>query len=274
MKKLIKTIVVDDEPLARRGLEVRLGEFSNIQLLKSCASGREAIDQIKLLKPDLIFLDIQMPGLNGFQVVQELKQQQIAMPLVVFVTAFDQYAIKAFEINALDYLLKPVDEERLLGAIEKISDTFEHAHDTEHKDKLVQLVSDVTGNDCEQILQELASNTPVSLSQFSDVLAIKDVGETSLVPTKEIVCIDAAGDYMCVHTHADTHILRKTMKELEALLDPKMFIRIHRSTIVNKAFIDKFGNHVNGEYYLILTSGKEMKVSRSYKDKVKLAVLG
>lgn len=274
MNKLIKTIVVDDEPLARRGLEVRLGEFENIQLLKTCGSGHEAIEQIKLLKPDLVFLDIQMPGLNGFQVVQELKQQQLHLPLIVFVTAFDQYAIKAFEIHALDYLLKPVDQERLQAAIKKVTKTIIHANDSAHKDKLVKLVSDVTGNDCQQILQELASNSPVSLSQYSDVLAIKDVGETSLVPTKDIVCIDAAGDYMCVHTYSGTHILRKTMKELEELLDPKMFIRIHRSSIVNKAYIDKFGNHVNGEYYLILTNDKEMKVSRSYKDKVKLAILG
>ncbi|WOH38442.1 LytTR family DNA-binding domain-containing protein [Thalassotalea fonticola] len=274
MNKTLKTIVVDDEPLARKGLAVRLSAFEYIDVCALCSNGREAIQEITKQQPDLVFLDIQMPEINGFQVVQALEEMHEKMPLIIFVTAFDQYAIKAFEIHALDYLLKPVDHDRLEDAIIKVVKTLEHAKDGEHKDKLVQLVSEVTGNDCEKILAELAANGPVSVSQYSDVLAIKDVGETTLVPTKDILCIDAAGDYMCVHTHEGTHILRKTMKDLEELLDPKLFIRIHRSSIVNKTYIDKFGNHVSGEYYLILTNDKEMKVSRSYKDKVKQAVLG
>ncbi|OUS27162.1 DNA-binding response regulator [Thalassotalea sp. 42_200_T64] len=274
MTKKLKTIIVDDEPLARKGLAVRLTAFDDVDVVGLCATGREAIAQIKLQQPDLVFLDIQMPEINGFQVVQALEGMQQQMPLIVFVTAFDQYAIKAFDIHALDYLLKPVDHDRLGSALRKVKYTLAQAKDTAHKEKLVKLVSEVTGNDCEQILAELANNAPVSISQYSDVLAIKDVGETTLVPTKDILCIDAAGDYMCVHTHDSTHILRKTMKDLEQLLDPKMFLRIHRSTIVNKGYIDKFGNHINGEYYLILTNNKEMKVSRSYKDKVKQAVLG
>lgn len=274
MNETLKTIVVDDEPLARKGLAVRLSAFDNIDVCSLCSNGREAIHEINKQQPDLVFLDIQMPEINGFQVVQAIEDMGDKMPLVIFVTAFDQYAIKAFEIRALDYLLKPVDHDRLGSAIDKVVKTLEHAKDGEHKDKLVQLVSEVTGNDCEQILAELAANSPVSVSQYSDVLAIKDVGETTLVPTKDILCIDAAGDYMCVHTHDGTHILRKTMKDLEDMLDPKVFIRIHRSSIVNKTYIDKFGNHVSGEYYLVLTNEKEMKVSRSYKDKVKQAVLG
>ena len=274
MSLSLKTIIVDDEPLARKGLAIRLSEFDSIDIVATCSGGREAISQIKTLKPDLVFLDIQMPEVNGFQVVQGIEDMAADMPLVVFVTAFDQYAVKAFDIHALDYLLKPVDDLRLAHCIEKVEGRLAQRVANSHKDKLVQLVSDVTGNDCEQILQELANNKPVSISQYSDVLAIKDVGETKLVPTKDILCIDAAGDYMCVHTHKGTHILRKTMKELEELLDPRLFLRVHRSSIVNTLYIDKFGNHVNGEYYLILTNSKELKVSRSYKDKVKQAVLG
>ncbi len=270
----LKTIIVDDEALARKGLEIRLQAFAQVNIVAVCNNGREAILAIKKHQPDLVFLDIQMPGLNGFQVVQELKDMQAAMPQIVFVTAFDQYAIKAFEIHAIDYLLKPVDHQRLALAISKVEHFVHHSNDGKHKQKLVQLVSDVTGNDCQQILLELANNSPVSVSSFSDVLAIKDVGETTLVPTKDILCIDAAGDYMCVHTNTGTHILRKTMKQLEEILDPKLFLRIHRSSIVNTSYIDKFGNHANGEYYLILTNNKEMKISRSYKDKVKQAVLG
>ncbi len=270
----IRTLIVDDETLARKGLAIRLKEFEQVDIIDSCANGKEAIEAIQKLSPDLMFLDIQMPGLNGFQVLQELEQLNIAIPEVIFVTAFDQYAIKAFEIHAIDYLLKPVDHNRLALALTKVEKAMEQSQDSDHKDKLIKLVSEVTGNDCEQILENLQNNAPVAINSYSPVLAIKDVGETTLVPIKDILCIDAAGDYMCVHTDERTYILRKTMKELEEALDPRIFLRIHRSCIVNKSYIDKFGNHVNGEYYLILTSGKELKVSRSYKDKVKQAVLG
>lgn len=286
----ITCIIVDDEPLARKGLAVRLEAFEDITLITQCSNGREAIEAIRAYQPDLMFLDIQMPGLSGFEVIENILAQGLKMPEVVFVTAFDQYAIKAFEVHALDYLLKPADEERLNQAILKIRHTLKSNTDSLHKSKLVRLVSDVTGNDSQQILAELENNQTLSVSHYSDVLAIKDGGEVSRVPVKEIVWIDAAGDYMCVHTlnapknqkqgmlvtpnelQENTHILRKTMKELEVCLDPKQFIRNHRSTIVNKYYIDKFCSQVNGEYFLILKNGKELKVSRSYKDKVKLAV--
>jgi two-component system LytT family response regulator len=213
-----------------------------------------------------------MPGLNGFQVIQTLIEQNLKIPMIIFVTAFDQYAIKAFEVHAIDYLLKPADESRLQQAIEKIRLNTQQQTDSLHKTKLVRLVSDVTGNDCEQILKELANNQSVSLSSYSDILAIKDAGAVTRVPVKEILWIDAAGDYMCVHTDENTHILRKTMKELEQCLDPKLFVRSHRSTIVNKNYIKKFCSQLNGEYYLVLNNDKELKVSRSYKERVKSAI--
>jgi len=288
----ITSIIVDDEPLARKGLAIRLQAFDDIDIIAQCHNGREAVETIRAYSPDLMFLDIQMPGLSGFEVIESIIEQGMKMPKVIFVTAFDQYAIKAFEVHALDYLLKPADEERLNQAITKVRLALKSNTDSAHKSKLVRLVSDVTGNDYQKILAELESNQALSVSNYSDVLAIKDGGEVSRVPVNDILWIDAAGDYMCVHTltseqikkqgallhHAttelqeNTHILRKTMKELEACLDPKQFIRNHRSTIVNKHFIDKFCSQVNGEYYLVLKNGKELKVSRSYKDKVKQAV--
>ena len=274
MNAPLRTIIVDDESLARRGLAVRLQAFENVDIIASCSNGKQAVDEIMAKRPDLVFLDIQMPGLNGFQVIQQLESLNIPLPKIVSITAFDQYAIKAFEIHALDYLLKPVDHERLEQTLAKVCNAIGQDNDSDHKNTLIELVSEVTGNEPEQILKELANNSPVSISSFSQVLAIKDVGETTLVPTKDILCIDAAGDYMCVHTNTATHILRKTMKELEEILDPKIFLRIHRSCIVNTNYIDKFGNHVNGEYYLILTNQKELKISRSYKDKVKQVILG
>lgn len=275
-----RTIIVDDEPLARKGLNIRLQNFNDIEVIAQCNNGREAIEAIRAYQVDLMFLDIQMPGLNGFQVIDEIANQELPMPMVVFATAFDQYAINAFEIHALDYILKPADEDRLAQTIDKVKLHYKSSTDAEHKSKLIRLVSDVTGNDCQQILEELTNNQPVSLSHYSDILAIKDGGEVSRVPVKDIIWIDAAGDYMCVHTRDEsnvqlsenTHILRKTMKQLEAHLDPKHFIRNHRSTIVNKDYIQKFCNQINGEYFLVLKNGKELKVSRSYKEKVKLAI--
>ncbi|MBU2924362.1 LytTR family DNA-binding domain-containing protein [Colwellia sp. 1_MG-2023] len=281
---IFRTIIVDDEPLARKGLSIRLQSFNDIHIIKQCSNGREAIETIKECQVDLMFLDIQMPGLTGFQVIDEIEKQGLKMPMVVFATAFDQYAIKAFEVLALDYILKPTNEDRLAQTLDKIRQHFRSSTDAEHKSKLIRLVSDVTGNDYQQILTELTNNQPVSLSNYSDILAIKDVGEVTRVPVKDIIWIDAAGDYMCVHTtntmqqqsqdipQENTHILRKTMKQLEEHLDPKVFIRNHRSTIVNKDYVEKFCSQASGEYLLVLKNGKELKVSRSYKEKVKQAI--
>ncbi|MEW6992287.1 LytR/AlgR family response regulator transcription factor [Colwelliaceae bacterium 6441] len=272
MSKVLSTIIVDDEALARKGLAIRLNEHKDINIVTQCSNGREAIEAVRAYQPDLMFLDIQMPGLDGFQVVKEITEQGLNLPMVVFVTAFDQYALKAFEVHAHDYLLKPADEARLAQALDKIREKITGQQSLQHKEQLIQLVSDVTGNHCDDILQDLEQNKPVSLSHYSDVLAIKDAGEVSRVPVKDILWIEAAGDYMCVHTEDNTHILRKTMKQLEESLDPKQFIRSHRSTIVNKNYIEKFCSQLNGEYYLVMKNGKQVKVSRSYKDKVKQTV--
>lgn len=275
----LRTIIVDDEPLARKGLSIRLQQFDDVKIIKECCNGREALETIQTDKVDLMFLDIEMPGLSGFQVIDEILTRKLTMPMVVFATAFDQYAIKAFEVHALDYILKPMDEARLSKTIDKVRQHIKSSTDADHKFKLIQLVSNVTGNDYQQILTELTNDQQVSVSHYSDILAIKDAGEVSRIPVKDIIWIDAAGDYMCVHTSNEqnnnqqrTHILRKTMKQLEISLDPKLFIRNHRSTIVNKIYIDKFCSQANGEYLLVLKNGKELKVSRSYKEKVKQAI--
>jgi two-component system LytT family response regulator len=269
MSRPLTMIIVDDEPLARKGLQVRLQAHNDLELVAQCANGRQAIEAVQRYQPDLMFLDIQMPGLNGFQVVQSLIELEATLPVVVFVTAFDQYAIKAFEVHALDYLLKPVDEVRLAQTLDKVRQHQQSQQDSLHKSQLVRLVSDVTGNDSKRILDGLDGNTSINLTVYSDVLSIKDGSEVSRVAVNSILWIDAAGDYMCVHTEKNTHILRKTMKQLEAFLDPRQFIRSHRSTIINREYIDKFCNNVNGESYLVLKNTKQLKVSRSYKDKVK-----
>ena len=269
MTKIIKTLIVDDEPLARKGLTVRLQDFSQIQVLGECANGQEALDAIIQHKPDLVFLDIQMPGMNGFQLIQQLGQKGIPLPLVVFITAFDNYAIRAFEVHALDYILKPVDEQRLAEAIAKVEHTLTRKQDEAHKQKLADLLASATGVECEDILQSLASGQPIQTSPYPAILAIKDGSETARVEVAQIRWVDAAGDYMCVHAGSETHILRRTMKELEQQLDPRTFVRVHRSAIVNINYVTKLVSHVSGEYHLVLECGTELKVSRSHRDQVK-----
>ncbi|AWL12062.1 Chemotaxis response regulator protein-glutamate methylesterase of group 1 operon [Saliniradius amylolyticus] len=267
MANSIKTLIVDDEPLARRGLAVRLSDFDDIELVAECQNGHQAIEAIHKYRPDLMFLDIQMPGLNGFQVLQSLQSVQGKLPLVVFVTAYDSYAIKAFEVHALDYLLKPIEEGRLQAAVDKVRQRMSELGESHHTQRLAELVAEMTGDDCEAILHRLAEGEP--LNPYPEILAIKDGSETTRVPVKQVQWVDAAGDYMCVHTTDGTHIMRKTMKELEQELDPRTFVRVHRSAIVNIRYVSKLVSHVSGEYHLVLSNGTELKVSRSHRDRVK-----
>lgn len=262
----IRTIIVDDESLARRGLSIRLEKFDDIEVITECKNGREALSAIEEYSPDLVFLDIQMPGIDGFEVVH--KMQGDAMPLVVFVTAFDQYAVDAFEIHAVDYVLKPVEDERLSIAIERVRHHLSQQDTQDHKKRLMDLITNITGQSPSQIDEMLASGE-LPGEKYPDKIAVKDRGETTLVPSKDIAWVEAAGDYMCIHANDQVHVLRSTMKNLESKLNPNNFQRIHRSTIVNLEKIEKVCSHINGEYYLVLKGGSRLKMSRSYRDKIK-----
>ncbi|TLX49414.1 DNA-binding response regulator [Pseudoalteromonas ruthenica] len=270
----IKTLIVDDESLARKGLAIRLADIECIELVQQCAQGQEAVGICRSEPIDLVFLDIQMPGMNGFEVADALAQlPDSQQPLVVFVTAFDRYAVQAFEVHALDYVLKPVDDNRLKQAVEKVQSHLKTQQDNTHKKKLASFVAGITGNNCEEILKKLASGDSLETKRYPESLAVKEQGEIIRVPTNTIQWVDAAGDYMCLHCgDGQTHILRKTMKELEQELDPGLFVRVHRSAIVNSKQINKLVTQVSGEYLLVLTNGQELKVSRSYRDKVKAAL--
>ncbi len=270
--KVIKTIVVDDEPLARKGLRVRLERHDDIDVVAECQNGLDAVSAISQHRPDLVFLDIQMPGLNGFQVIHKLRELKQPIPMIIFVTAYDSYAIKAFDVHALDYLLKPADDERLSAALSKVREYYSTQHYDEQSRKLVSLVAELTGDDCEEILRKLASGEPVETNPYPEVLAIKDGSEVTRVNVQDIQWIDAAGDYMCVHALDGMHIMRKTMKELEQELNPQWFVRVHRSAIANIRFVKKLVSHISGEYHLILQNDTELKVSRSHRDKVKAAM--
>lgn len=262
----IRTIIVDDESLARRGLSIRLEKFDDIEIIGECKNGREALKVIEEESPDLVFLDIQMPGIDGFEVVH--KVQGDSMPLIVFVTAFDQYAVEAFEIHAVDYVLKPVEDERLATAIERVRHHLAQQDNQDHKKRLMDLITNITGQSPAQI-GELLAKGELPGQKYPEKIAIKDRGETTLVPSIEIAWIEAAGDYMCIHANDQVHVLRSTMKDLESKLNPQNFQRIHRSTIVNLEKIEKVCSHINGEYYLVLEGGSRLKMSRSYRDKIK-----
>ncbi len=270
MKNMLKVVVVDDEPLARKGMLMRLAAFPELQIVAECSNGAEAIEAICDLQPDVVFLDVEMPVLDGFAVLKQLQQKQINLPYIIFVTAFDQYALNAFDVSAVDYVLKPVESERLKAAVEKLLKVSLARDDHKHKGQLAEAVAKLTGEDADHILQRLDQEEPVMNDRYPEAISIKDSGEITRVPVANIDWVDAAGDYMCIHTKdGQTHILRRTMKELEHELDPRQFVRVHRSAIVNVNTIAKLQMLANGEHQLMLTNGQAVKVSRSYKDRVK-----
>jgi len=265
----IRAIIVDDEPLARRGLELRLREAADVEIVRQCANGREALAAIGELQPDLMFLDIQMPGLSGFDVVKQVPQE--SLPMIVFVTAFDRFAIDAFEAHALDYLLKPVDEARLARALDRVRGQWQQRQAVAQREQLMAMLADLTGKgELEPGALPAAQGAPHAARPYASMLPIRVGRETIRLDVGTIDWIDAAGDYMCVHAAGRTHVLRATMKELEQMLDPQVFQRVHRSTIVNLARVRSLRPHLNGECFLKLDSGQEVKLSRSFRDKVEL----
>ncbi len=268
----VRTIIVDDEVLSRRGVELRLRETPEFEIVAQCANGREALAAIQQYKPDLVFLDIQMPGMSGFEVLAHLPQE--SLPVLVFVTAYDQYAIKAFEARAVDYLLKPIDDQRFAATLMRVREHVRARSAADQRDRLMEVIAEITG--CGELaLDQLLEHGKKAIEgRFAEILPIRQGRETVRVPVAAIEWIDAAGDYMCIHAAGDTHILRGTMKQLEDLLDPKLFQRVHRSTIVNLRLVRSLRAHMNGEYFLTLEGGHELKLSRTYRDKVEYFLSG
>lgn len=259
----IRTILVDDEPLAIQGLELRLQAFEDVEITDKCTNGREAIRSIKTNKPDLVFLDIQMPGFDGFSVVQGL--MEVEPPLFVFVTAYSDHAIRAFEAQAMDYLMKPVDDARLADTLDRVRQRLTEKRGVEEVEKLKEVLAEVAPEAAENMAE---SGEQPAANRFEKLINIKDRGQIFRVDVDTIERIDAAGDYMCIYTGDNTLILRETMKDLEKRLDPRRFQRVHRSTIVNLDLVREVKPHTNGECFLILGSGAQVKVSRSYRDVV------
>ncbi|MEY3986307.1 MAG: hypothetical protein RLZ59_1752 [Pseudomonadota bacterium] len=259
----IRTILVDDETLAIQGLALRLEDHPDVEIIETCNNGREAIRAIKTHKPDLVFLDIQMPGFDGFSVVSGLAD--IEPPLFVFVTAYSDHAIRAFEAQATDYLMKPVEEDRLSATMERVRQRLAEKKGVEEAERLKEALAEHAPDVHEEIVD---SEEAPSASRFEKLINIKDQGQIFRVDVDSIERIDAAGDYMCIYTGGETLVLRQTMKDMEKRLDPRKFQRVHRSSIVNLDLVRQVKPHTNGECFLVLESGAQVKVSRSYRDVV------
>ncbi|MBF7074667.1 response regulator transcription factor [Glaciecola sp. MH2013] len=265
MNNILTSIIVDDEALAREGLLLRLQHNDKIKVLGSFASATEAKLSFDELQPDLIFLDIEMPGISGLQFAQWLKQNKYSTR-IVFVTAFKEFALDAFDFEAFDYLLKPYADDRLESCINKLHAENEKQRLAQQQQELNSMLINKTGDSLNTFMANLQHAEPGKLNEVKNHVSFKSGTEWIKLQLASIYWIEAAGDYMCVHTQDGTHIIRKTMKELQEQLCNDIFKRVSRSAIINTELMKKLTPNSNGEYIAQLRSGDNVKVSRKYKN--------
>jgi two-component system LytT family response regulator len=264
---------VDDEPLARQRLRSLLKNEPDFEIVSECANGREAVAAIRDLEPDLVFLDVQMPGMNGFGVLEAVGPDR--MPPVIFVTAYDSYALRAFEVHALDYLLKPFDRDRFGKALKRVKEEMSARMNQQAGEKLAALLEQARTDEPGSLAGKLKEASSKHLQEevqkgrkSLDRLVIKSAGRVFFLRADEIDWIEAAGNYLRLHSGGETHLLRDTMNNLEARLNPAKFVRIHRSTIVNLERIKELNLMFHGDYLVVLQDGTELTLSRSYRPKL------
>lgn len=246
---VIRALIVDDEPLAREGLRMLLEGDAEIEVVGEAKSGAEAVEMIGVVRPDLVFLDIQMPAMNGFEVLAALPEGEL--PAVVFVTAFDRYALRAFEVHAIDYLLKPYDDERFYDALRKAKSQLRMARVSALGEKLLSLLDSY-----EPAVRRVSR------------LAIKSAGRVVFLDVDDIDWIEAADYYVQLHVGPKSYLHRQTMASLEKQLDPDLFLRIHRSAIVHRERIRELRHQGRRDLVVVLASGVELKVARGHRDKI------
>ena len=245
----IRTLIVDDEPLARERVMSLLQQESDVEVVGECSDGGQAVSAIQQQAPDLVFLDVQMPGCDGFEVIRHIGADR--MPTVVFITAYDEYALQAFEVHALDYLLKPFDKDRFQQTLRHAREALERRRAGDLGRRLLALVHDIKPE-----------------PRREERLVVKSGGRVFFLRTDEIDWIEAAGNYVRLHLGTESHLFRETMNRIEARLDPRRFSRIHRSRIVNTERIKELQPWFNGEYVVILRDGQRLTLSRGYRDKL------
>jgi two-component system, LytTR family, response regulator len=257
-RKKIRTLIVDDEPVARRNLRALLSVDPDVEIIGECSGGADAVEAVRAMQPDLVLLDVQMPEMNGFEVIEALGPRQ--MPAVIFVTAFDQFALRAFEVHALDYLLKPFDDSRFEMALSRAKSQIEQREASEIGRKLFTMLEDLGRP------QPREQKRTVYVEKFM----IKSSGRIFFLRADEIDWIEAADYYVRLHAGRHSHMLRETMADLEAKLDPEKFLRIHRSTIVNLSRVKQVQSRAGGEYAVVLEDGTQLKLSRSRREQLEM----
>jgi two-component system, LytTR family, response regulator len=253
--KALTAIVVDDEALGRRGIVSRLAKRDGIDVVAECRSGREAVAAVKSLRPDLVFLDVQMPGMDGFAVLRELEPEEC--PYVIFVTAHDRHALAAFEVHALDYLMKPIDDERFQDALRRAEEAIRRDRDGDFGRRVRAAVAEISGG---------ASDAPSRTAP--DRYPVRDAGKVTFVRLADIDWVGAEGDYVRLHCGARSWLSRDTLSSVERRLGRRRFLRIHRSTLVNADRIVEMRPFHNGDAVVILRDGTELRLSRAHRDAV------
>lgn len=242
---MIRTIIADDEELSRERIKSFLNDEKDFVIAAECSSGTEALEKINMLKPSLVFLDIQMPGMNGIEVLQNIEDP---IPKIIFVTAYDEFAIKAFELNAADYLLKPFSRERFAKTIQKVKQNLSSA---DLGEKVLKLISDLDRKE-----------------RYLNKFVVKSSGTYAFIPIEEVNYIEAEGNYINIRTRGGSFLVRDTISRTIERMDPEVFVRIHRSVIVNVNKIKQMQTHFNGEYIIILNDNSKLRSGRNYKDAV------
>lgn len=270
----MRVLIVDDEAIARRRISRLLRLEDDVEVVSEVGSGTDAVAAIREQRPDLVFLDVQMPDLDGFGVVSALGEPE-AMPAIVFVTAYNEYAVKAFDVNAVDYVLKPFDGERFRAAFQRARTGLEQKNSAEAGRRIRALLEEVLG---EQRAQQLAagavangggqgaSMASVPRARYLDRLMVKHDGRVFFVKVTDVDWFEASGNYVRVHVGKVSHLIRETMHGVESQLDPNLFARIHRAVIVNMDRIRELQPWFAGDYIVILRDGRQLKLSRTYRE--------
>ena len=246
---MIRVIVVDDEPLAREGVSLRLAKEADVQVVAECGNGRDAIEQIAALKPDLVFLDIKMPQITGFDVIRAVGAEH--MPPVIFLTAYDDFAIEAFRVHAVDYLLKPINNKLFAESLSRVRQQIQKSRVAVHSQQLSKLLED---------MQAVAPDAE------PECLVIRSAGHVHFLRPREIQWVAAEGDYIKIHTESRSHLVRDTMRNMEQRLQEHGFQRVHRSAIINLELVEELLASDSGDYEVVIKGGTRLKVGRSFRD--------
>lgn len=266
----ISVIIVDDEPLARQGLALRLSEFDEFELIAQCGDGEDALEEVIVHQPDVIFVDIEMPRMNGIELAKALHERSVStqtkLPKIVFVTAFKEFALDAFEFKAFDYLLKPISDERVTSCLANLKHELQEEKTLALHQQLDSLITQKTGGSVSGFIRRLEDFDYHGVNDLAQQITLKSGSDIIRIESDSLFWIEAAGDYMCVHTREGTQIIRKTLSQFEQELNPNIFARVSRSVILNISKIVRLTPNSNGEYVATLCSGDEAKVSRNYKE--------